>query len=79
MRTLKWVRHEFKECASCAAKSGSPVLCHECLERRELYGLLEELRRLPERQVLMSGFRTMLTVCPDCGGEPNPYCKEHGR
>ena len=39
-RTLCFVRTEFHECPVCSAKPGSPDLCRECLERRELYSLL---------------------------------------
>ena len=34
-----FIRPEFVECPSCRAKPGSPPLCAECLERRELFGL----------------------------------------
>ena len=34
----------FVECPSCAAKPGSPQLCRECLERRELHGVVERFR-----------------------------------
>jgi hypothetical protein len=29
-------RVNFKECASCAAKSGSPILCESCLANRKI-------------------------------------------
>ena len=40
-KTLSFVRPEFHECPTCAAKPGSPDLCRECLERRALYSLLK--------------------------------------
>jgi hypothetical protein len=40
MKTLCFVRPEFHECPICITKPGSPTLCRECLERRELYSLL---------------------------------------
>ena len=76
--TLQWTRREFEECKTCAAKGGSPALCHECLERRELYGVLEQLRRFPGL-MLLPGVAKLITVCPTCDGEPDPECKEHGR
>jgi hypothetical protein len=42
--SLANVRPEFVECPTCLAKPGSPALCRECLERRELYGVVEKLR-----------------------------------
>ncbi len=40
VKTLAHVRPKFVECPTCVAKPGSPTLCRECLERRELYSLL---------------------------------------
>lgn len=42
--SLSHVRPDFVECPVCIEKPGSPALCRECLERRELYGLLDDLR-----------------------------------
>ena len=42
--SLSNVRPEFVECSTCRAKPGSPALCRECLERRELYSVVEDLR-----------------------------------
>lgn len=38
---------EFKECASCAKKAGSPTLCESCLHNRRVVNeLQEEIERL---------------------------------
>lgn len=38
---------QFKECATCAAKTGSPTLCQACLYNRALVNSLQgEIRRL---------------------------------
>ena len=76
--SLAHVRPEFVECAVCIAKPGSPELCRECLERRELFGVLEELRRTPTL-LLLPKVQRIITICPECKGERNPECKEHGR
>lgn len=90
--TLCFTRPEFITCPTCGAKPGSPQLCRECLERRELLGVVAELRRnnlgLIDR-VLCSvwpptGYhRTLvsdlLRICPTCDGWPKIECKEHGR
>lgn len=38
---------EFKECASCAAKPGMPVLCSACLHNRRV---IDQLARKPDTQ-----------------------------
>jgi hypothetical protein len=73
--TLQFVRSEFKECPTCAAKPGAATLCHECLERRELYGLLEALRR----STVIFDVKKRIAICQTCQGNPDPECKEHGR
>ncbi|GEL75461.1 hypothetical protein MVI01_72450 [Myxococcus virescens] len=40
-RAPTYIRAEFRECPACAAKPGSPALCPECLERRELFACRE--------------------------------------
>jgi hypothetical protein len=76
--SLACVRPEFVECPTCKAKLGSPALCRECLERRELFGALEALRRMPTL-LLLPWVRRIITLCPTCNGTPDPECKEHGR
>lgn len=76
--SLANVRPEFVECPTCRAKPGSPELCRECLERRELHGVLEELRRMPGL-LLLPKIQRIITLCPTCKGTPDPECKEHGR
>lgn len=75
--SLQYTRREFKECPSCAAKPGSPTLCRDCLERRELWEVVDRLRR-------SSGLRTytrdLVKFCSVCeGGRPHTGCPEHGR
>lgn len=69
--SLQFTTLEFKECPGCAAKSGSPALCKECLERRELIDAVVYARRV--------GSTVKLVVCKRCKGSPNPECPEHGR
>lgn len=76
--SLAHVRAEFVECDTCRAKPGSPALCRECLERRELWYALEELRRMPTL-LLMPKVRRIITLCETCKGVADPECKEHGR
>jgi hypothetical protein len=76
--TLCHTRTEFIECPTCIAKPGSPTLCRECLERRELFSVIERLRKFPGL-MLLPGVSNLLRVCPTCKGEPNMHCKEHGR
>lgn len=64
--SLANVRPEFVECPSCNAKPGSPELCRECVERRELYSVLEELRRKP----LSFLDRLLCSVLPPAGYIP---------
>lgn len=70
--TLQFTRAEFIACPSCAAKPGSPELCRECLERRELHSLVTRFR---VAGVPFSEFR----ICPTCDGWPKMEYKEHGR
>lgn len=75
--TLQYVREQFKECPACEAKPGSPSLCHECLERREMYGLLTFARKSLYSGLLPT-YHSFIP-CPTCNGNPNPKCEEHGR
>lgn len=43
--SLSFTRSEFVECPTCQAKPGSPELCRECLERRELWWVVDEIRK----------------------------------
>lgn len=74
--SLSHVRPEFVECPTCEAKPGSPELCRECLERRELYEVVADLRRSP---ALHASLQNKVVICSTCKGTPNPECKEHGR
>ena len=74
--SLCFTRREFVECPACASKPGSPALCRECLERREVMSALETIRKTC---LLFPGLRSSVEICESCGGEPNPECKEHGR
>lgn len=76
--SLCHTREEFVECDTCRAKPGSPSLCRECLERRELFFILDRLRKYPGL-MLLPGMAKLITVCPTCKGTPNMNCKEHGR
>lgn len=73
--SLCFVREDFVECPTCAAKPGMPALCRECLERRELWYFVESLRK---RSVVF-GLGDSADICPTCRGTPDPECKEHGR
>lgn len=42
---VSFIRPEFVECPTCAAKPGTPTLCPECLERRELHGFWKKCQR----------------------------------
>lgn len=72
--SLQFTCSKFVECPTCAAKPGSPALCRECLERRELHGVVSQLRRL-----FVGEIARLVAVCQTCNGTPNPHCKEHGR
>lgn len=71
--TLMFTRPEFERCPSCAAKPGSPELCRECLERRELHGVVMSFQKV--RIFSFSEFH----ICKVCNGWPKIECKEHGR
>ena len=43
-------RREFKECATCAAKPGSPPLCPSCLHNRALISRLQASQKLTDAQ-----------------------------
>lgn len=75
--SLQFTRPEFHLCPSCAAKPGSPNLCVECLERRELWQLAYDLR--DGRIAMIASARVMAKICLYCSGAPNPECPEHGR
>ncbi len=68
--SLCFTRPDFFLCSTCAGKPGSPVLCIECLERRELWSLAERFRKKGKKSA---------QICPSCKGYPHPECKEHGR
>jgi hypothetical protein len=76
--TLQYVRPKFEECAVCKAKPWAATLCHECLERRELYGMLERVRSLANDHNDVPILREVI-LCKVCQGEPRPECPEHGR
>ena len=74
--SLGFVRPEFVLCPRCAAKPGSPELCRECLERRELHDLT---RRIHQSPGLPEFTRRAAGICVFCVGTPHPECPEHGR
>ncbi len=76
--TLCNTREEFVECDTCRAKPGSPALCRECVERRELFMVVDQLRKYPGL-MLLPGVAKLITVCSTCKGVRNMHCKEHGR
>ncbi len=47
----------FKECPSCAAKPGTPILCESCLHNR---GLIHELTSTRSSRLLADGWATYL-------------------
>lgn len=69
--SLQYTRLEFEECPACAEKPGSPELCAQCLERRELIGAVVEAKR--------TGSTAALHVCRHCNGAPKVDCPRHGR
>lgn len=73
--SLQFVFPEFLECPPCLAKPGSPSLCSECLERRELHGVLKMMRLI----TLPKFAAQAISICKTCTGIPKPHCKEHGR
>ncbi len=74
--TLQFTRKEFIECETCRAKPGTPSLCIECLERRELHSLAYRISHHP---LLLIKDIKMAEICPFCNGSPNLNCPEHGR
>ena len=42
MNKFVFKKAKFVECAACRAKTGSPTLCSECLERREMYEFIDK-------------------------------------
>lgn len=74
--SLCFVREEFVECDECRAKPGSPALCRECLERRELLMVVAELRKM---FIVPLSVQEKIRLCMSCRGTPNPECAEHGR
>jgi hypothetical protein len=48
---VSFIRPEFVECPSCRAKPGSPPLCADCLERRELFERRSRWTRETEHKV----------------------------
>ena len=81
--SLQFTRSEFIECPTCRAKGGSPALCRECLERRELHGVVSRLRNPPSRLSDIFGkifpLQEMVSICGHCNGTPNMNCPTHGR
>lgn len=71
--SLQYVAPQFIECPSCAAKPGSPTLCRECLERRELWHLVDRMRRSGRPE-----FKSAVQICAYCSGSPRRDCPEHG-
>lgn len=55
----------FEECPACRAKPGSPLLCAQCLERRDLY---EERDKLRAR--IATSRRRGEKLCKFCGQVP---------
>lgn len=75
--SLIFTRREFIECPACKAKPGSPALCVECLERRELYEVVESIR---DTRVMSSKLADAVSFCKHCkDGNPDLYCPKHGR
>jgi hypothetical protein len=74
--SLIFTRKTFVECPGCAAKGGSPVLCAECLERRELWYLVESLRNMV---FVNPTIHKMVEFCKYCSSTPALDCPEHGR
>ncbi len=67
---------KFKECASCAAKTGSPLLCEACLHNRELAEKLKKAERA------LSATATHQDDCDrvqDPSGRAHCTCAEIGR
>lgn len=72
---LIWTTKDFVECPTCRAKTGSPILCRECLERREFHGVLQQLAELNS-----SAVNKIIGRCKHCpNGYPNIECPKHGR
>lgn len=45
---------EFRECEACAAKAGSPNLCHSCIRNRAIIQTLEEaVKRLVKAEIIL--------------------------
>lgn len=76
--SLVYTRRTFVECDSCRAKPGSPALCRECLERREMYSVLEYIRN--GNFFLNKRVKLLIKFCEHCkDGMADLYCPEHGR
>ncbi len=73
--SLQFTRPEFYLCPSCSGKPGSPELCVECLERRELHDLVMSFQSI--RIFSFDEFR----VCKHCNGDGRQRysCPRHGR
>lgn len=76
--TLQYTRTSFVECPVCRAKPGSPPLCAECLERRELHWLRGRIEQIAS-EMIDRELCGLVTICQTCNGTPDPKCKEHGR
>ncbi len=49
--------HEFRECAACAAKPGSPTLCDACLHNRGALSRLHSVVRHCLDELETAGYR----------------------
>lgn len=77
--SLQFTRATFVLCPSCAAKPGSPSLCAECLERRELWGVVDRIRSEPAEHGVILVKPRWVKLCRICLGVPRADCPEHGR
>ena len=75
--SLQFTRPTFIECPTCRAKPGTPQLCRECLERRELHCVVEQIRG--HTPFFSWTIARLVQICSYCDGTPNPDCPEHGR
>lgn len=64
---------DYKECADCASKPGSPTLCESCLHNRRVVGELQrEVRRLQERvRVIKLALAAMTKLAEAYDNEPS--------
>jgi len=63
----------YRECAECKAKPGSPILCGACLHNRRIAGLAEALRQaLIETTEALEMARMELGACYYVRRYPDP-------